>query len=121
MSGGEGIRSREEGSVAKRSGADAGGGPNEREDEGKARSNPEVAPISSTYKERGKHSSFFCVSASDTVKSRLKSLRNNGYIMLDTLDTNLRETQSETQILCQNQKSRDTLFANCYLIIIRLL
>ena len=40
MSGGEGIRTREEGSVAKRSGADAGGGPNEREDEGKARSNP---------------------------------------------------------------------------------
>ena len=44
MSGGEGIRTREEGSVAKQSGADAGGGPNEREDEGEARSNPEVAP-----------------------------------------------------------------------------
>ena len=110
-----------EGSVAKRSGADAGRRSERREDEGEARSNPEVAPISSTYKERGKHSSFFCVSASDTVKAMLKSLRNNGYIMLDTLNTNLRETQSGTQILCQNQKSPDTLFANCYLIIIHVL
>ncbi len=121
MSGGEGIRSREEGSVAKRSGADAGGGPNEERTRAKPEAIPSPAPISSTYKERGKRSSFFCVSASDTVKVMLKSLRNNGYIMLDTLDTNLRESQSGTQILCQNQKSPDTLFANCYLIIIHVL
>ena len=42
MSGGEGIRTREEGSVAKRSGADAEGGPNEE----RTRAKPEAIPKS---------------------------------------------------------------------------
>ena len=51
MSGGEGIRTREEGSVAKRSAADAGGGPNEREDEGKARAIPK--PLQKNHRRGG--------------------------------------------------------------------
>ena len=51
---------------------------------------------------KAKNLPFFSVLALNTVKTMLKPLINNDLTMINTHDTNLRETQSGTQILCQN-------------------